>query len=166
MTGSDFNTVFPVRIKFVNPPPDVQFRMGADVRTLILLGSEKSQNPMTLRDHYGIIYRDLVATFHDFAWGSRQTRQACKTGLSCVLAVLLTYFLDIREAYWAGITTLVMTQPNVAASIRKGWMRGAGACCGCFSGRDFDRTFPSTAYRLYFFVFRAFDSWFLSGGHP
>ena len=41
-------------------------------------------------------------------------------------------FLDIREAYWAGITTLVMTQPNVAASIRKGWMRGAGACCGCF----------------------------------
>ena len=87
---------------------------------------------MTLRDHYGVIYRDLVATFRDFAWGSRQTRQACKTGLSCVLAVLLTYFLDIREAYWAGITTLVMTQPNVAASIRKGWMRGAGACCGCF----------------------------------
>ena len=36
---------FPVRIKLVHPPPDVQFRMGADVRTLILLGSEKSENP-------------------------------------------------------------------------------------------------------------------------
>ena len=36
---------FPVRIKFVNPPPDVQFRMGADVRTLILLDSEKKDAP-------------------------------------------------------------------------------------------------------------------------
>ncbi len=36
---------FPVRIRFVDPPPDVQFRMGADVRTLILLGSEKSSDP-------------------------------------------------------------------------------------------------------------------------
>ena len=36
---------FPVRIKFLNPPPDVQFRMGADVRTLILLGSEKNGTP-------------------------------------------------------------------------------------------------------------------------
>ena len=36
---------FPVRIKFVDPPPDIQFRMGADVRTLILLGSEKSKAP-------------------------------------------------------------------------------------------------------------------------
>ena len=36
---------FPVRIKFLDPPPDVQFRMGADVRTLILLGSEQSDSP-------------------------------------------------------------------------------------------------------------------------
>ncbi|EFK09787.1 auxiliary transport protein, membrane fusion protein (MFP) family protein [delta proteobacterium NaphS2] len=36
---------FPVRIKFVNPPPDVQFRMGADVRTLILLDPEKKDAP-------------------------------------------------------------------------------------------------------------------------
>ncbi len=87
---------------------------------------------MTLLDHYGLIFRDLRGTFGDFAWGSRQTRQALKTGLSCVLAVLLTYWLDFKEAYWAGITTMIMMQPNVAASIRKGWMRGAGACCGCF----------------------------------
>ena len=31
---------FPVRIKLLDLPTDVQFRMGADVRTLILLGSE------------------------------------------------------------------------------------------------------------------------------
>ena len=31
---------FPVRIKLLDPPSDVQFRMGADVRTLILLDSE------------------------------------------------------------------------------------------------------------------------------
>ena len=36
---------FPVRIKILDPPPDVQFRMGADVRTLILLGSEQGVSP-------------------------------------------------------------------------------------------------------------------------
>ncbi len=36
---------FPVRIKIPDPPPDIQFRMGADVRTLILLGSEPSGAP-------------------------------------------------------------------------------------------------------------------------
>jgi len=86
---------------------------------------------MTLRDHFGLIYSDLSQTFRDFAWGSRQTRQALKTALACVLSVLLMYFLDLKEAYWAGITTLIMMQPNVAASIRKGWMRVGGACCGC-----------------------------------
>ena len=36
---------FPVRIKFLDPPPDVQFRMGADVRTLILLRPGKKDTP-------------------------------------------------------------------------------------------------------------------------
>gem|GEM_PF-1501058 len=87
---------------------------------------------MTLRDHFRLIRTDLSATFHDFAWGTRQTRQALKTALACVLSVLLMYFLDLKEAYWAGISTLIMMQPNVAASLRKGWMRAGGACCGCF----------------------------------
>ena len=87
---------------------------------------------MTLRDHFGLICTDLYATFHAFAWGTRQTRQALKTALACVISIVLTYFLDLKEAYWAGITTLIMMQPNVAASIRKGWMRAGGACCGCF----------------------------------
>jgi len=87
---------------------------------------------MTLRDHFALIYTDLSATLHDFTWGSRQTRQALKTALACVMSVMLVYFLDLKEAYWAGITTMIMMQPNVAASIRKGWMRAGGACCGCF----------------------------------
>lgn len=87
---------------------------------------------MTLRDHFGLIRTDLSATLHDFAWGTRQTRLALKTGLACVMSVMLVYYLDLKEAYWAGITTLIMMQPNVAASIRKGWMRAGGACCGCF----------------------------------
>ena len=36
---------FPVRIRFLDPPPDIQFRMGADVRTLILLDSGKKDAP-------------------------------------------------------------------------------------------------------------------------
>jgi uncharacterized membrane protein YgaE (UPF0421/DUF939 family) len=87
---------------------------------------------MTLRDHFGLIRTDLSATLHDFAWGARQTRLAFKTALACVMSVMFVYLLDLKEAYWAGITTMVMMQPNVAASIRKGWMRAGGACCGCF----------------------------------
>ncbi|MCP4575495.1 MAG: hypothetical protein GY846_04335 [Deltaproteobacteria bacterium] len=87
---------------------------------------------MTLGEHFGLIYTDLSLTLHDFSWGSRQTRQALKTALACVMSVMLVYLLDLKEAYWAGITTMVMMQPNVAASIRKGWMRAGGACCGCF----------------------------------
>ena len=87
---------------------------------------------MTLRDHFGLITNDLSATLNGFSWGTRQTRQALKTALACVLSVMLIYFLDLKEAYWAGISTLIMMQPNVAASIRKGWMRAGGACCGCF----------------------------------
>lgn len=87
---------------------------------------------MILRDHFALIYKDLTETLHDFSWGSRQTRQALKTALACVMSVTLMYFLDLKEAYWAGITTMIMMQPNVAASLRKGWMRAGGACCGCF----------------------------------
>lgn len=36
---------FPVRIRLLDLPPDVQFRMGADVRTLILLDSEQGVSP-------------------------------------------------------------------------------------------------------------------------
>ncbi len=87
---------------------------------------------MTLKDHFALIRKDLTETLHGFAWGTRQTRQALKTALACVISVILMYFLDLKEAYWAGITTLIMMQPNVAASIRKGWMRAGGACCGVF----------------------------------
>ena len=87
---------------------------------------------MTLRDHFELIYRDLAATLRDFQWGTRQTRQALKTAAACVLSILVVYALDLKEAYWAGITTIVMMRPNVAASIQKGWMRAGGACLGCF----------------------------------
>ena len=87
---------------------------------------------MNFRDHFSLISRDLTANFHDFSWRSRQTRQAVKTALACVTSILIVFFLDLKEAYWAAITTVVMMQPNVAASLRKGWMRAGGACCGCF----------------------------------
>ena len=87
---------------------------------------------MTFQDHFALIHTDLMATLHDFSWGTRQTRQALKTASACVMSVMLVFLLDLKEAYWAGITTMIMMQPNVAASIRKGWMRAGGACCGCF----------------------------------
>ena len=87
---------------------------------------------MTFHDHFALIYTDLKGTLHDFSWGTRQTRQALKTASACVISVMLVFLLDLKEAYWAGITTMIMMQPNVAASIRKGWMRAGGACCGCF----------------------------------
>lgn len=109
---------------------------------------------MTLRDHFELIYRDLAATLRDFQCGTRQTRQALKTASACVLSILVVYALDLKEAYWAGITTIIMMRPNVAASIQKGWMRAGGACLGCFLAVILTGIFlqQHLVYTLAFFV--------------
>ncbi len=87
-----------------------------------------------LHGHFSLIKADFLDALRNFSWESRQTRQAMKTGLACCLAVFLMYFLDLNEAYWAGISAMIMMRPNLALTIQKGWMRAGGACLGAYFG--------------------------------
>ena len=87
---------------------------------------------MSLHSHGRIIHDDFCATFEDFPF--EFAKPALKTALSCVLAVMLTYFLNIPHAYWAGISVLIMMQPHVAGGLQKGWQRVGGACIGSLLG--------------------------------
>jgi uncharacterized membrane protein YccC len=86
----------------------------------------------TLVNHLKIMHADFVDAVVDFSWQSKQTRMALKTAIACVLAVGITNAINIPHAYWAGISTVIMMQPDNAAIIRKAWMRAGGACVGSF----------------------------------
>ena len=73
---------------------------------------------------------DLKTAISGFSWQSRQVRMALKTAVACVAAVLITLSLHIEDAFWAGISALIMMKPNVAETFQKGWMRAGGACVG------------------------------------
>jgi len=85
---------------------------------------------MDLSHHLHLMNSDLRAAVSGFSWQSRQVRMALKTAVVCVFAVLITLSLNIEDAFWAGISALIMMKPNVAATFQKGWMRAGGACVG------------------------------------
>jgi len=85
---------------------------------------------MDLGHHLHLMNSDLSAAVSGFSWQSRQTRMALKTAVACVAAVLITLSLNIEDAFWAGISALIMMKPNVAATFQKSWMRAGGACVG------------------------------------
>lgn len=89
---------------------------------------------MILENHWRLFHDDLCETLSGFPFEPSHAKVALKTALSCVIAVMLTYFLRIPHAYWAGISVLIMMQPHVAAELMKGWQRAGGACIGSFLG--------------------------------
>src|ERR1700688_705041 len=46
------------------------------------------------------------------------------------LALYIAFWLKLDNAYWAGTTAAVVCQPNLGASLRKGWFRAIGTIVG------------------------------------
>ena len=46
------------------------------------------------------------------------------------LALYIAFWLELDNAYWAGTTAAVVCQPNLGASLRKGWFRAIGTIVG------------------------------------
>ena len=89
---------------------------------------------MSFEAHWRLFHDDFCDTVSGFPLEPSLAKPALKTALSCVIAVMLTDFLRIPHAYWAGISVLIMMQPNVSAELMKGWQRAGGACIGSFFG--------------------------------
>ena len=49
---------------------------------------------------------------------------------SVCLALFVAFWLDLDNPFWAGISAAVMCQPQLGASLRKGWFRMVGTVIG------------------------------------
>ena len=49
---------------------------------------------------------------------------------SVCLALYVTFWLELPNAYWAGTTAAIVCQPHLGASLRKGWFRLIGTVVG------------------------------------
>src|SRR6266850_8257697 len=47
-----------------------------------------------------------------------------------VLALYIAFWLQLDNAYWAGTSAAIVSQPSLGASLRKGWFRMVGTVVG------------------------------------
>ena len=52
---------------------------------------------------------------------------------SVCLALYIAFWLELDNAYWAGTTAAIMCQPQLGASLRKGWYRMIGTIIGAIA---------------------------------
>lgn len=50
--------------------------------------------------------------------------------LSVCLSLYVAFYLELHHAYWAGTTAAIVCQPQLGASLRKGWFRLIGTLIG------------------------------------
>jgi uncharacterized membrane protein YgaE (UPF0421/DUF939 family) len=67
-----------------------------------------------------------------FSWKNKRVKRAAKTAMSAVIAVYICYSLNLGDALFAGITAMIMLQPNFGATIKKGLLRTVGTITGFF----------------------------------
>src|SRR3982074_898970 len=49
---------------------------------------------------------------------------------SVSLALYVAFWLELDNPFWAGTTAAMVCQPQLGASLRKGWYRMIGTCVG------------------------------------
>src|SRR5271168_3258040 len=52
---------------------------------------------------------------------------------SVCLAFYIAFQLELDNAYWAGVTAAIVCQPQLGASLRKGWFRMIGTMVGAIA---------------------------------
>src|SRR5258707_14079369 len=52
---------------------------------------------------------------------------------AAALALYIAFWLQLDNAYWAGTSAAIVSQPSLRASLRKGWFRMVGTVVGAAS---------------------------------
>src|SRR5258706_11202310 len=65
----------------------------------------------------------LTATREPFLFGVRLWASIC-------LALFVAFWLELDNPFWAGASAAVVCQPQLGASLRKGWFRMIGTVVG------------------------------------
>ncbi len=69
---------------------------------------------------------------------------------SVCLALYVAFWLELDNAFWAGTTAAIVCQPQLGASLRKGWFRLIGTVVGAVAAVVLTAIFPQS--RVGFFV--------------
>src|SRR6478672_7404376 len=69
---------------------------------------------------------------------------------SVCLALYVAFWLELDNAYWAGTSAAIVCQPQLGASLRKGWYRMIGTVVGAIAMVVLTACFPQdrTAFLL------------------
>src|SRR5271154_989315 len=73
--------------------------------------------------------------------------------VSVCLALYIAFWLELDDPYWAGTTAALVCQPQLGASLRKGWFRMIGTVVGAVAIVLLTACFPQD--RIAFFVLLA-----------
>src|SRR6266852_8367465 len=73
---------------------------------------------------------------------------------SVCLALFVAFSLDLDNPYWAGASAAIVCQPQLGASLRKGWFRMIGTVVGATMIVVLTACFPQE--RITFLVLLAF----------
>ena len=64
--------------------------------------------------------------------------------VSVCLALYVTFWLELDNAYWAGTSAAIVCQPSLGASLRKGWFRLVGTVVGAVAIVVLSACFPQS----------------------
>src|SRR5947209_992103 len=67
---------------------------------------------------------------------------ALRLWASVCLALLLAFWLELDNPYWAGTSAAIVCQPQLGASLRKGWFRMIGTMIGAATIVVLTASFP------------------------
>src|SRR5271169_938117 len=62
--------------------------------------------------------------------------------VSVCLALYIAFWLELDDAYWAGTTAALVCQPQLGASLRRGWFRIVGTVVGAVAIVALTACFP------------------------
>src|SRR2546428_11268675 len=79
-----------------------------------------------------------------------------RTAIACVASLLVARLFRLPEAYWAPITTMVITQSSLGAAFAVSWQRFVGTFLGAAVGAGVGGFFraPPPWFRPHPFLFR------------
>jgi uncharacterized membrane protein YccC len=71
----------------------------------------------------GVLVRKIWSAAPALLFGLRLWASVC-------LALYVAFWLELDNAYWAGTSAAIVCQPQLGASLRKGWFRMVGTVVG------------------------------------